>query len=101
MTTFEDTPARPVGLRDHGSSKDFPTLSRISLKSSSAHSSLLLHFWHKIHRRWLHEVVAGVRVMGADFGLPQTEPQLVRQLQKEYLDLSKKGDKEAPHACFR
>ncbi len=39
--------------------------------------------------------------MGADFNLPQTEPQVVRQFQKEYLDLSKKGDKEAPHACFR
>lgn len=36
-----------------------------------------------------------------NFNLPQTEPQTVRQFQKEYLDLSRKGDKEAPQACFR
>ncbi|KAL0039840.1 hypothetical protein WJX77_009664 [Trebouxia sp. C0004] len=39
--------------------------------------------------------------MGSDFNLPETDPQVVRQFQKDYLDMNRKGDKEAPHACFR
>ena len=46
-------------------------------------------------------VVSAGRDMGSDFNLPQSDPQTVRQFQKEYLELSRKGDREAPHACFR
>ena len=42
------------------------------------------------------------RSMGSDtFTLPQTEAQDVRKFQKEYLEMSKAGDKGTPHACFR
>ena len=33
--------------------------------------------------------------------LPETTAQDVRKFQKEYLELSKAGDRGAPHACFR
>ena len=40
--------------------------------------------------------------MGSDsFTLPQTAAQDVRRFQKEYLEMSKAGDKGTPHACFR
>lgn len=40
--------------------------------------------------------------MGSDtFALPQTTAQDVRRFQKEYLEMSKAGDKGTPHACFR
>lgn len=39
--------------------------------------------------------------MGSDFNLPQSTPQNVRDFQKEYLDMSRKGEKETPNACFR
>ena len=40
--------------------------------------------------------------MGSDtITLPQTAAQDVRRFQKEYLEMSKAGDKGTPHACFR
>lgn len=40
--------------------------------------------------------------MGSDtFTLPQTAAQDVRRFQKEYLEMSRAGDRGTPHACFR